>query len=110
MPRISNPERIQKLEQQAAKIDRELRKARNAEKKQERAIDARRKIIAGALALEHMEKNPGSDFGKTLFRLLDEYTRPHERHLFAFLPARDAPAPAPETAPDEPNAGDVKAA
>jgi hypothetical protein len=88
-----DPERLRTLEQRAEKAQRALRRARALEKDQARADDARRKIIAGALALEHMDKNPGSDFGKTLFRLLDEYARPHERHLFAFLPVRDVPAP-----------------
>jgi len=49
------------------------------------------------LALEHLEKNPDSEFGKILFRLLDEYTRPNERFLFEFLPARDPPAPSQDT-------------
>jgi len=103
MPRKSatkvTPDQIKKLEQQLAKAQQDLRYARHLEQKQARATDARRKIVAGALALEHMEKNPGSEFGKILFRLLDEYTRPHERHLFAFLPVRDTPAPPSETAP-----------
>ena len=59
------------------------------------AEDARRKIITGALALEHLEKNPDSEFGKVMFRLLDEYTRPDDRPLFAFLPVREA-APKPD--------------
>jgi hypothetical protein len=99
MPRARkvDPEQLKTLEQRLAKAQRDLRQARTLEKKQARADDARRKIIAGALALEHLDKNPDSEFGKTLFRLLDEYTRPHERPLFEFLPARDAP-PAPDAA------------
>ena len=89
-----SPEQLATLEQRLAKVQRDIRFAKAQEKKQARAEDARRKIIAGALALEHLEKNPDSEFGKTLFRLLDEYTRPHERPLFEFLPVRDAPAPA----------------
>jgi hypothetical protein len=56
------------------------------EKQAERKADTRRKVIAGALALEHFEKNSDSEFGRTLFRLLDEYVvRPHDRALFPFL-------------------------
>jgi hypothetical protein len=88
------------LQQRLAKAQRDLRHAQSLQKKQARADDARRKIIAGALALEHMAKNPGSEFGKTMLRLLDEYTRPHERPLFDFLPVRDAPpSPAPVPVP-----------
>ncbi|MGE4046482.1 MAG: mobilization protein [Acetobacteraceae bacterium] len=91
MPRArkADPERLKKLEQRFEKAQRSLRHARAQEKEQARADDARRKIIAGALALEHYEKNPGSEFGKILFRLLDEYARPEDRQLFEFLPKRD---------------------
>jgi hypothetical protein len=51
-----------------------------------------RPCIAGALALEHFAKNPDSEFGKVMFRLLDEYARPEDRALFEFLPKRDTPA------------------
>ncbi|MGE0280195.1 MAG: mobilization protein [Rhizobiaceae bacterium] len=97
-----DPEQLKTLEQRVAKAQRDLRYARSLEKKQARADDARRKIIAGALALEHLEKNPGSEFGKTMLRLLDEYTRPHERQLFEFLPVREESAPPPSTAETEP--------
>lgn len=97
-PRV-DADKLSQLQQRLAKAQRDLRYARSLEKKQARAEDARRKIIAGALALEHMEKNPGSEFGTTLLRLLDEYTRPHERPLFDFLPVRDAPASPAAEAP-----------
>ena len=83
---------IKTLEQRLAKAQDDLRYARSLEKKQARADDARMKIIAGALALEHFAKNPGSEFGKKMFALLDEYARPDERFLFDFLPVRDPPA------------------
>jgi hypothetical protein len=94
-----DPERLKTLEQRLAKVQRDLRFARAQEKEQARRDDARRKIIAGALALEHLEKNPGSEFGKIMFRLLDEYARPDDRVLFEFLPVREAPSP-PLPAPD----------
>lgn len=89
--RAAPAERLETLQQRLAKVQREIRLARAREKDQARRDDARRKIIAGALALEHYEKNPGSEFGRIMFRLLDEYVRPDDRALFAFLPGRDAP-------------------
>ena len=99
MPRArpSETDRLAALQQRLAKVQRDIRLARAREKDQTRRDDARRKIIAGALALEHFEKNPTSEFGKVLFRLLDEYARPDDRALFAFLPAREVP---PAAAPD----------
>ena len=66
-----------------------------------RAEDIRRKVIAGALALEHATRNPGSEFARIMVRLLDEYARPQDRRLFAGL------LPGPSPAPDAGNlAGD----
>jgi hypothetical protein len=96
MPRkpIVDDAKLSVLQQRLEKAQRDLKRAKSAQEDEARRLDARRKIIAGALALEHLEKNPGSEFGKTLFALLDEYTRPAERVLFEFLPVRVAP-PAP---------------
>ena len=98
MPRkpTPNPERLSTLEKRLEAIQRQIRREKSAAKGQARADDTRRKIIAGALALEHFAKNPGSDFGKIMFRLIDEYARPEDRVLFDFLPVRDIPTPAPE--------------
>jgi hypothetical protein len=94
MPRPSDPDRLKKLQQSLAATKLEIMAIKTAEKKQERQKDARRKIIAGALALEHAEKNPGSEFAKQLLTLLHHYTRPHERHLFPVLPPQaNAPKP-----------------
>ncbi len=68
------------------------------EKHPDRSDDTHRKIIAGALALEHAAKKPGTEFGKIMFRLLDQYTRPEDRWLFEFLPPREPPAETPEAA------------
>ena len=81
MSRIEDKrKRLQELQ---AQID--AMEAREAEK--QRKNDTRRKIIAGALALEHMDNNPKSEFGKKLAALLDEYvTKPGERALFGLKP------------------------
>jgi len=89
--KLTPEQRLEKAKARRAAAERDIRRLQSLEQKQARATDARRKIIAGALALEHFEKNSDSDFGRTLFRLLDEYVRPNERHLFDFLPALDKP-------------------
>jgi septal ring factor EnvC (AmiA/AmiB activator) len=99
MPRTPNTERLEKLKQQAARIDQQIRAIAAADKKKVRSDDARRKIIAGALALEHAEANPKSEFSRVLTGLLDEYTRDNERYLFPALPPRSAsPEPTPSPA------------
>jgi hypothetical protein len=99
MPRKQyTTDELKALQQRAQKATRKFRSAIAQNTKQARAHDARRKIIAGAIALEHFEQNPDSDFARIMFRLLDQYTRDYERHLFAFLPVREKPRPSP--APD----------
>jgi len=58
-----------------------------------RKLDTRRKIIAGALALEHAKKDEA--FRAQLHALLDEYVvRAVERELFGLPPLPVAPATA----------------
>ena len=90
------PEELKKLQQRAAKAARKFQSAVAANQKQVRADDTRRKVIAGALALEHADKNPGSEFAHVLLRLVDEYARPDDRRLFDFLPPTAPPSPAPD--------------
>jgi hypothetical protein len=73
-------EKMRQLQAQAAAIE-----AR--QKEQDRKNDTRRKVIAGALALEHATANADSGFAATLNRLLNEYVkRPSDRALFPDLP------------------------
>jgi hypothetical protein len=103
--RKHDPERLTTLEQQLERVQRAIRREKAQQKQDARAEDSHRKIVAGALALEHFAKNPNSEFGRTMFRLLDEYTRPHERYLFEFLPKRDLPPATQDNQPgaDEPD-------
>ena len=92
MPRLTTTDKMAALKQRQAEIAAQLKLLENREKEQARKDDARRKIIAGALALEHYEKNPQSEFGRQLFKLLDEYVPARNRPLFPGLPAKeDAP-------------------
>jgi hypothetical protein len=75
--------RLQKLREKKAKIDAKIQKLASQHRSQERKLETRRKIIAGALALHHAAKNPDDSFSKKLLRLLDEYvTKEWERNLF----------------------------
>jgi len=96
MPRKSTADRLKTLREKREQLDAQLRALEARNKQAERKADTRRKVIAGALALEHYEKNPESEFHRILFRLLDEYVmRPHDRALFPELSEADAPAAQP---------------
>ncbi len=86
MPRLSAPDKKAALLKRQEEIANQLKQLNARERETERKLDTRRKVIAGALALEHLAKNPNSEFGKTLFRLLDEYVDRRARSLFPFLP------------------------
>ena len=91
MPRKSTADRLTTLRQKREQLDAQLRALEVRSKQAERKADTRRKVIAGALALEHYEKNPDSEFRRILRRLLDEYVvRPHDRALFPELDETDA--------------------
>ena len=102
MPRSSSTDRLELLRKKRDQIDAQLKALEARNKQAERKADTRRKVIAGALALEHFERNRDSEFGRTLFRLLDEYVvRPHDRALFPDLPDPQTNGPvAPEQTPD----------
>jgi hypothetical protein len=79
----------------------------------ERKADTRRKVIAGALALEHLAKNPDGEFARVLISLLDNFAEERSRYLFPFLPKRDGSKPAgqpSEAAPALPAAQTMAAA
>lgn len=73
MPRRPNPERIKKLEQQAARIDRDLRKARADEKQQARSDRAHVGIVAGLPMIDHALRNPSSEVWRVLVRILESH-------------------------------------
>lgn len=82
MPSRKTPdEQLAELETKKAQIDARIQKKRAQVRGQRRKEDTRRKIIAGALALEHA----GHDkrFGETLRRLIEENVeREADRKLF----------------------------
>ena len=81
MARKSPEEQLEALEQQKTQLETRIQKKRAQVRQQERKKDTRRKIIAGALALEHMGHD--KQFCREMEKLLQEHvTRPEDRKLF----------------------------
>lgn len=88
--------RREKLKKRIEQDKARLKNLEAKQRQQERKKDTRRKVIAGALALEHSGIDP--EFGKTMFKLLNRYVkRDQDRVLFAEIFEGF-----PETAPHEP--------
>lgn len=94
MTRPRDKDRRSTLLDQRRAIDEQLRKIDARQREQDRKDDTRRKVIAGALALEDMQKNPHSPFARRLHDLLNEFVELRSRHLFSFLPKLDVRAEA----------------
>lgn len=74
-------QQLEALRQKEAQLKAQIQKKAAQVRAAERKRDTRRKIIAGALALEHMEHD--AQFANVLKRLLNEHvTRPEDRKLF----------------------------
>jgi hypothetical protein len=91
MPKRKDPQaKIAELQEQERQIKARLQREKSRLRQSERKQDTRRKIIAGALALEHKD----AAFQAQLNRLLDEYvTRPQDRALFGLEPLQETPSP-----------------
>ena len=80
-------DKIEQLQKKQALLQKKIARKKKAVKDTNRKEDTRRKIIAGALALTHMDTEPGSEFAYTMHKLLDRYvTRNEDRELFALPP------------------------
>ena len=113
MPRLNSTDKMTALLKKQEEIAAALKQLKAREKETERKADTRRKVIAGALALEHITKNPDSEFAKVLIYLLDNYAEERSRYLFPFLPKRDDSQTAdqnPAAAPTLPAAASMAAA
>lgn len=81
MARKTPQETLETLTQKKAQLEARISTTKAKVRSQERKRDTRRKIIAGALALEHAAHD--AEFGATLKRLLQEHvTRDTDRTLF----------------------------
>ena len=74
-----------------AQLQARLKAQKARDRAKERKTDTRRKIIAGALALEHMGRNPDTEFTRIMARMIDQYTLGDtERALFDLDPIPEA--------------------
>ena len=77
--------RLEKLEQQRAKIAKQIALAKNRDKQTERKLDTRRKILVGSTLMTEAESKP--ELYDQITRLLDRYlTREDDRRLFPDIP------------------------
>lgn len=73
-------EQLIELEERQAQINARIQKKKAEVRKTERKKETRRKIIAGALALEHAAINP--EFGAELKKLISRHAREDDKALF----------------------------
>jgi hypothetical protein len=110
MPRLNPADKMASLLKKQEQITAQLKQLKAREKETERKADTRRKVIAGALALEHLARHPDSEFARVLVKLLDDHVEERSRHLFAFLPKREGAPVAPFEVPAVPGGPQLAAA
>ncbi|MCX5920632.1 MAG: mobilization protein C [Candidatus Melainabacteria bacterium] len=89
-------EQVAELKARKEALEKRLATLEHRQKSLTRKQDTRRKILAGALALEHCQHNP--NFGTELYRLLDDcLSKAADRELFTLppLPEKQAKADKP---------------
>lgn len=92
-------QKLAELEKKLNQTKAQIQKQKSRVKSEERRKATRRKIIAGALALEHMAHD--NQFSDTLQQLLDQHVkRPEDRALFECLNTKAAEL---ESQPAEPS-------
>lgn len=83
MPK-SSEKQLEALKAKKAQIDARISALNARRQKEAKRLDTRRKVVAGAIALEHCEHDP--NFKELLGSLLDRFlTRPVDRELFVEL-------------------------
>jgi hypothetical protein len=87
MPRLKPQEKREALIKKRAELDAQLRTIEAQEREAERRRDTRRKVVAGAIALEQIARDPTGAFALQLTELLSQFVEPRSRELFPFLPA-----------------------
>lgn len=94
-PKKTSEERIADLKRKQDQIKARIQKESAKLQGEERKKDTRRKIIAGALALEHASTD--ADFAAALHRLIFRYVdRADDRALFG-LPPKEKPEQSPQS-------------
>ena len=90
-------DRLTRLEQKKAKIEAEIAREKSRQKTKERKDDTRRKILTGAIALAHAERD--AEFHRLLYGLLDRFIEPDRDRALLGLASKASPA-LPEPAND----------
>ncbi|HLG63109.1 MAG TPA: hypothetical protein VKY19_14310 [Ktedonosporobacter sp.] len=87
-------EKLEKLRHKKQVLDAQIKQEENREKTRARKADTRRKILAGAAALNEAENNP--EFRDYLYKLIDSfYKRADDRALFGLPPYKESAKTAP---------------
>jgi hypothetical protein len=92
MARLNASDKKTALETKRAQIEAQLKALNAREKETARKEDTRRKVIAGAIALEHFEKHATGAWAAEFSDLLAKFVEPRSRHLFPFLTEKATPA------------------
>lgn len=87
MPRLKTTDKLEDLKTKQKQLQAQIRDLEAKAKESQRATDTRRKVIAGSLALKHLETNKDDAFSVKMSALLEEYViRPQDRALFGLSP------------------------
>ena len=87
-------DRLTRLEQKKAKIEADIAREKSRQKTKERKDDTRRKILTGAIALAHAERD--TEFHRLLYGLLDRFIEPdRDRALLGLAPKASPALPEP---------------
>ena len=79
--------RLEQLQKKRDQINAQIKSIKATESKAERKKETRRKIITGAIARNHAEMHPNSDFTKELNKLLNQHVdKPADRELLELSP------------------------
>jgi hypothetical protein len=75
MPRPRSGTELESLEAQRMALERKIREVASREKAKKAAEDHRRWLLAGQVAVQHMQAAPDSEFFRTMMGLLDRHAR-----------------------------------
>lgn len=78
--KLTPAQKIAQLEAKKARLDAQVKAEKAKITTQKRKEDTRRKIVAGAIALEHMEYDP--TFKQKMEQLLEKHVKESDRYLF----------------------------
>lgn len=89
---MAESSRLEKLEQQRARLSLQIAKEKEKLKHADRKRDTRRKVLAGALVLKELENSPNTPFALKLLKLFESLKRDDERALFGLKPLPESAA------------------